>query len=416
MTSAAAILDIDLTQQEAIPPEGVKAALALMASGRLHRYGEVGGVPSEVSLLESEFAQQMGARFCVAMNSCGSTLFVALKAAGVQPGDPVLTNCFTLAPVPGAIAHAQAQAVLVDVTDDYLIDVVDLERKIVGSGARTLLLSHMRGHICDMQRLTALCEQHQVQLIEDCAHTMGAAWDGRATGTWGRAGCFSLQSYKHANAGEGGLLVCDDEDLAAQAILLSGSYMLYRSHLSRPDDAVFERWKYRTPNLSLRMGNLPAALARPQLGSVLQDRCERWNQRYHWLAGAMADIDHLRVPARDPREQFVASSLQFSLVGLEPGQAARFIEACAQRGLHVKWFGALAPAGFTSVWAHWQFIGQTPQLAHADRVLGGLCDLRLPLSLSHGDCQLIADILRRAMAQTLVESASTAGEPRSRTP
>jgi dTDP-4-amino-4,6-dideoxygalactose transaminase len=388
---------LDLTQQEGIPAAGVQAALRLMSSGRLHRYGEVGATPSEVSLLEQEFARELGARYCVAMNSCGSTMFVALKAAGVRPGERVLTNCFTLAPVPGAIAHALAEPVLVDVTDDYLIDLADLERKIDASGARTLLLSHMRGHICDMQRLSALCEAHAVQVIEDCAHTMGAAWNGRPTGRWGRAGCFSLQSYKHVNAGEGGLLVTDDEDLAAQAILLSGSYMLYGSHLARPGDEVFERWKYRTPNLSLRMGNLSAALARPQLGAVLRERCERWNQRYRWLAGAMQGIPHLRIPERDPKEQFVASSLQFSVVGLGHERIAAFIAACSARGLHVRWFGAEAPAGFTSVWAHWQFMGEAQQLANAARVLGGLCDLRLPLTLSHDDCLAIAHTLRAAI-------------------
>lgn len=400
-SAAAEPLQLDLTQQEAIPQAGVDAALALMASGRLHRYGEVGGVPSEVSQLEAAFAQEIGARYCVAMNSCGSTMFVALRAAGVKPGDAVLTNCFTLAPVPGAIAHAQARAVLVDVTDDYLIDLGDLERKIAASGARTLLLSHMRGHICDMEQLTALCAQHGVQLIEDCAHTMGAGWNGRATGRWGRAGCFSLQSYKHANAGEGGLLVCDDEDLAAQAILLSGSYMLYRSHGARPSDEAFERWKYQTPNLSMRMGNLPAALARPQLGAVLRERCERWNQRYRWVAESLAGIPHVQVPVRDAREQYVASSLQFSVVGLAPERIAHFIETCAALGVHVKWFGADAPAGFTSVWAHWQFLGEAQHLPQADRVLRGLCDLRLPLTLSHDDCLAIASVLRAAMARTL---------------
>ena len=410
MTQPDPAVHLDLTQQEAIPAAGVEAALRLMNSGRLHRYGETGGLPSEVSQLEQAFAHELGARFCVAMNSCGSTMFVALKAAGVRPGDRVLTNCFTLAPVPGAIAHAQAEPVLVDVTDDFLIDLADLERKIVASQARTLLLSHMRGHICDMERLSALCQRHQVQLIEDCAHTMGAGWNGRPTGRWGRAGCFSLQSYKHANAGEGGLLVSDDEDLAAQAILLSGSYMLYRSHLSRPDDAVFDRWKLRTPNFSLRMGNLPAALARPQLGAVLRERGERWNQRYRWLADAMGDIAHLRVPARDPKEQFVASSLQFSAIELAPAQIADFIAACAARGVHVKWFGADAPAGFTSVWAHWQFIGESQHMANAGRVLGGLCDLRLPLTLSREDCQAIAATMRAAMEHTLARP-QTSPEP-----
>ena len=407
MTHPAPSLDLDLTRQEPMPPDGVQAALALMASGKLHRYGETGGQPSAVSQLEQAFAQETGARFCVAMNSCGSTMFVALKAAGVKPGDRVLTNCFTLAPVPGAIAHAMAEPVLVDVTDDYLIDLDDLARKIVASGARTLLLSHMRGHICDMERLTALCARHDVQLIEDCAHTMGAGWNGRATGRWGRAGCFSLQSYKHANAGEGGLLVCDDEDIAAQAVLMSGSYMLYRSHLARPDDAAFDRWKLRTPNFSLRMGNLPAALALPQLGAVLADRCARWNQRYHWLADALADVPHLRVPGRHPHEQFVASSLQFSVEGLPREQTARFVEACAAGGVHVKWFGAEAPAGFTSAWSHWQYINEAQQLPNAARVLAGLCDLRLPLTLGRGDCIAIAGVLRRAMADTVSTGPSS---------
>jgi dTDP-4-amino-4,6-dideoxygalactose transaminase len=391
-------LELDLTKQEPIPPAGVGAALALMASGKLHRYGETGAKPSEVSSLEAEFAAELGARYCVAMNSCGSTMFVALKAAGARPGDPVLSNCFTLAPVPGAIAHAGARPVLVDVTDDFTIDLDDLDRKAATSGAKTLLLSHMRGHICDMSALMALCRRHGVQVIEDCAHTMGASWDAQPTGTWGRAGCFSLQSYKHANSGEGGLLVTDDEDVAAQAILFSGSYMLYRSHVSRPGDEVFERWKYLTPNFSLRMSNLAAAVVRPQFGAALKDRCARWNQRYAWLAAALEGTPHLRLPHRPPQEQFVASSLQFSLVGLPKAQIARVIARCAERGLHIKWFGADEPVGFTSAWTHWRFFGEPQALSNADRVLGGLCDLRLPLSLSASDCGKIAAVIRTALA------------------
>ena len=390
-------LALDLTQQEPIPPAGVAAALALMASGKLHRYGEVGAKPSEVSLLEAEVAQQLGTRFCVAMNSCGSTMFVALKAAGVKPGDAVMSNCFTLAPVPGAIAHAGARPVLVDVTDDFTIDLADLDSKATASGAKTLLLSHMRGHICDMPALMAICRRHGVQVIEDCAHTMGAGWSAKATGTWGRAGCFSLQSYKHANSGEGGLLVTDDEDVAAQAVLFAGSYMLYRSHLARPADSVFERWKYLTPNFSLRMSNLAAAVARPQLGAVLAGRCRRWNERYGWLVDALAGTPNLRLPTRPPEEQYVASSIQFLLQDLGPAQIAGFIARCAGQGVHVKWFGADEPAGFTSVWTHWRYFSEAQSLPQAERVLGGLCDMRLPLTLTQRDCEAIAGVIRRAL-------------------
>ncbi len=386
--------EFDLTRQEPIPPAGIEAALALMASGKLHRYGETGGQPSEVSTLEAEFARELGVKYCVAMNSCGSTMFVALRAAGVMPGDAVLSNCFTLAPVPGAIAHAGARPVLVDVTDDYTIDLDDLERKAASSSARTLLLSHMRGHICDMQALAAICQRHRIQVIEDCAHTMGAAWAGKATGTWGRAGCFSLQSYKHANSGEGGLLATDDEDIAAQAILFSGSYMLYASHLARPGNEVFERWKYLTPNFSLRMSNLAAAVARPQLGTVLADRRKRWNQRYAWMAAALQGAPHLRLPQRPAAEQFVASSIQFSLVDLTRAQIARCIAICAERGVHIKWFGADEPVGFTSIWTHWRYFGEAQSLQNAERVLGGLCDMRLPLTLTQADCAAIGAVIQ----------------------
>jgi dTDP-4-amino-4,6-dideoxygalactose transaminase len=393
----APVLTIDLTWQEPIPAAGVDAAIALMGSGKLHRYGETGGKPSEVSALEAAFAKALGVRYCVAMNSCGSTMFIALKASGVKPGDHVMSNCFTLAPVPGAIAHAGAKPVLIDVTDDYLIDLVDLERKAIATGARTLLLSHMRGHICDMNALREICERHGVQIIEDCAHTMGASWDDKATGTWGLAGCFSLQSYKHANGGEGGLLVTDDDDIAAQAILFSGSYMLYQSHIARPIDAVFERWKYVTPNFSLRMSNLAAAVVRPQLGELLADRCARWNERYVWLAAALADVPHVRLPVRPVAEKYVASSIQFSLIDLSNEQKKRFIAHCADRGVHIKWFGAETPVGFTSVWTHWQYFGESQSLPNAERVLSGLCDMRLPLALSRDDCEAIAAVVRDAM-------------------
>ena len=412
-------LHFDLSQQEPIPPDGVAAALALMQSGKLHRYGETDGKLSPVSALEAAFAAELGLPYCVALNSCGSSMFVALKSAGVMPGDAVLSNCFTLAPVPGALAHAGARPVLVDVCDDYTIDLDDLARKARSSGAKTLLLSHMRGHICDMERLNEVCAEQGIALIEDCAHTMGAGWDGRATGTWGLAACFSLQSYKHANSGEGGLLVTRDPDLAARAILYSGSYMFYAAHGARPDEAVFERWKYSTPNFSLRMGNLPAALALPQLGSVLADRGRRWNQRYHWLSQALAGAPGLQLPERLPKEQFVASSLQFSLPGLGREAIGRFLALCAARGLHIKWFGAEEAKGFTSVWQHWRFFGEPQVLPNAERVMAGLCDMRLPLTLSELDCQAIAAVVHESLALLLpsgVPNQDAAGQGFSRGP
>jgi dTDP-4-amino-4,6-dideoxygalactose transaminase len=387
---------IDLTAQQPIPQAGVQAALVLLASGKMHRYGEASGVPAEAALLEAEFAASLGRRYAVGMNSCGSTMFVALKCLDVGPGDVVLSNCFTLAPVPGAVAHAGATLRLVDVTDDLTIDLTDLERK--APGAKVLLLSHMRGHIADMTPVVEICRRHGLALVEDCAHTMGAGWAGRPTGTFGAVGCFSLQSYKHANGGEGGLFVTDDDDLAARAILYSGSYMHWRSHASRPADAVFERWKYLTPNFSLRMSNLVAAIVRPQMGAALADRCARWNERYHWLAQGLRRLPDVDLPERPPEEQYVQSSIQFLLRGRSRARMQDFVAAAAARGVNVKWFGAEEPLGFTSQWTSWRFADQRQDLPNASRVLAGLCDVRIPLSLTEADCASIVVAIGEALS------------------
>jgi dTDP-4-amino-4,6-dideoxygalactose transaminase len=209
------------TQQEPIPEEGIEAAVAVMRSGRLHRYNTAPGEIAETVLLEQEFAAQVGAKYCLAVASGGYAMATALRAVGVKPGDQVLTNAFTLAPVPGAIAAVGAVPVFVGVTENLVIDLDDLAAKV--DRANVLLLSHMRGHLADMEALMAICHAANVTVIEDCAHTMGAAWKGVPSGTQGKVGCYSCQTYKHVNSGEGGLFVTDDAEVAARAIMLSGS-------------------------------------------------------------------------------------------------------------------------------------------------------------------------------------------------
>ena len=385
----------DLSEPEPIPESGIARAVELMRTGRLHRYGETGGGAPETSLLEQEYASYVGAKYCVAMSSCGATMFVALKALGVVPGDKVLTSTFTLAPVPGAIAHAGAEPVLVETTAGYTTDLDDLERKAATSGARVFLISHMRGHITDLQAVRTICDGHGITLVEDCAHTMGARWAGRPTGTWGKIGCFSTQTYKHINSGEGGLLVTDDDDVCARAILFSGSYMLYGQHLSRPSDETFERWKYRTPNFSLRMPSHAAAMLRPQLAQMPR-RAATWNALYRKLERELTGVPQLTVPARDANEEFVASSIQFTL-DLPPAHIERFLAGCDERGLHIKWFGREAPQGFTSNYTHWRYVRHAQQVPASLPLMAGLCDMRIPLSLTDGECALIGRIVRAAL-------------------
>ncbi|KAJ31268.1 DegT/DnrJ/EryC1/StrS aminotransferase family protein [Sulfitobacter pontiacus] len=378
------------TQQEPIPEDAIDAAVAVMRHGRLHRYNTAPGETAEAALLEQEFAAMVGAHYCLAVASGGYAIATALRAVGVKPGDRVLSNAFTLAPVPGAIAAVGATPVFVDVTQGLVIDLDDLAAKL--DQARVLLLSHMRGHICDMDRLMALCDAAGVTVVEDCAHTMGASWNGVPSGRHGAVGCYSCQTYKHVNAGEGGLLVTDDAALAARAIMLSGSYMLYDRHLAGPPPETFETVKYDTPNISGRMDNLRAAILRPQL-KRLEAQIDGWNARYHVVQDGLRDTPGLTLIDRPAVERFVGSSFQFLLSGWAPEAIASVLTRCAARGVELKWFGGAEPVGFTSRYDSWRY-AEPSALPASDAVLASIIDMRVPLTFSLDDCALIARIIR----------------------
>ncbi len=393
------ILDLDFTQQPPIPQPGIDRANELMTSGRLFRYGETESGELDVAKLERRFADEVGTRYCVALNSCGASLAVALLSAGVKKGDTVLMNAFTLAPVPGSIAHVGAVPAFVGITEDYTVDLADLRSVALRTGSRFLLLSHMRGHISNMHDVLALSAELGLTLIEDCAHTMGASWDGQPTGTFGVAGCFSTQTFKHINSGEGGLLVTDDEDIAARAVLFSGSYMLYAQHGAAPAEEVFQRHRLTTPNFSMRMSALAAAVALPQL-DLLQERTNIWNTRYSELAELLGQDERIELPVRPAEEEFVASSFQFRAPTLSPKQMEAWVALAADHGVHLKWFGRPEPIGFTSRFDHWRYSPEQA-LQASTGILDTLCDLRIPLSMTSADTKTIAHILRKTLKRTL---------------
>lgn len=378
------------TQQEPLSEAAIEAALGVLRHGRLHRYNVEPGELGEAALLEQEFAVQLGAKYCLAVASGGYALATALRAVGVNAGDRVLTNAFTLAPVPGAIASLGAEPVFVDVTEDLVIDLDDLAAK--AGQARVLMLSHMRGHLCDMDQLMQICDAVGVTVIEDCAHTMGAAWNGVASGRHGAIGCYSCQTYKHVNAGEGGLLITDDEEVAARAIMLSGSYMLFERHLAAPHPSVFDRIKYDTPNISGRMDNLRAAILRPQLRD-LQTQVGRWNARYRCIEAGLRDTPGLRLITRPEAETYVGSSIQFLLLDWTADKLQAVIRRCGERGVELKWFGGAEPVAFTSRYDSWRY-AKPQSLPQSDRILAGIVDMRVPLTFSLQDCALIARIIR----------------------
>ena len=135
------------TQQEAIPEAGIERAVDILKTGRLHRYNLLPDEAGEAAALEMEYAEWQGADYCVACTSGGYAIQLGLRICGVEPGDKVLANAYTLAPVPGAIHNVGGVPILVDIDENYHIDLDDLAAKAGESGAKYLLLSYMRGHI-----------------------------------------------------------------------------------------------------------------------------------------------------------------------------------------------------------------------------------------------------------------------------
>ncbi|MBY5989315.1 DegT/DnrJ/EryC1/StrS family aminotransferase [Roseovarius atlanticus] len=384
-------------------PEAARAEIdRMLQSGDLFRYTAPEDAP--VSLLEREFAALMGTRYALAVSSCSAALFLSLKALGLPRDARVLIPGFTFAAVPSSVIHADCVPVLCEVGENYRIDMADFEAKL-DSGIDAVIVSHMRGHTSDMDAIMGLCDVRGIPVIEDAAHSLGTVWGGRKIGTIGRVGCFSFQSYKLVNAGEGGILVTDDADLVARAVIMSGAYEHnWAKHMAGDDPmlaAAFADWQNRLPLYNLRMGNLSAAIIRPQLPEVAR-RVRDGRANHDHVAGRLNTSPWLRVPDKLDREERAPDSIQFNLVGMSDAEVRAFATAAAGRGVKVQVFG-MSQDNARAFW-NWQFLpGPTPELPQTRAMLMRACDVRLPARLSRDDLDFVAD--------ALIAAAETAAGP-----
>jgi len=384
-------------------PEAARAAIgALLQSGDLFRYTAPENAP--VALLEREFAALLGARYALAVSSCSAAIFLALRALDPPRGARVLIPGFTFAAVPSAVVHADCRPVLVEVGEDYRIDMADFEAKLDDT-VEAVVISHMRGHTSDMDAIMALCAGRGVPVIEDAAHSLGATWHGRNIGTIGAMGCFSFQSYKLVNAGEGGILIADDADLVARAVIMSGAYEHnWKKHGDDPAlRAAFGRWQNELPLYNMRMQNLSAAVIRPQLPEVAR-RIRDGRSNHDHVARRLNDSPWLTVPDALPPERRAPDSIQFNLVGFDADADARaFAEAAAARGVKVQVFG-LSDDNARAFW-NWRFIPGGPQdLPRTRAMLMRACDVRLPARLKRPELDFVADALLAAAEDAMGEA------------
>jgi dTDP-4-amino-4,6-dideoxygalactose transaminase len=381
----------DVYAAEPIPAAALEEVTRLLTSADLFRYTAPENAP--VSLLEQEFAAMMGVKYALAVSSCSAALFLSLKALDLPKNARVLIPAFTFAAVPSSVVHADCVPVLAECGDNYRIDMVDFAAKLPDVDA--VLISHMRGHTSDMDAIMDLCATADIPVIEDAAHSLGTTWNGRKIGTIGRIGCFSFQSYKMINAGEGGILVTDDADLVARAIIMSGAYEHTWTKHAVPAAAI-AHWQNKLPLYNLRMSNLTAAIIRPQMGE-LPRRVRDGLRNHDHVAARLNACANLDVPAPLDGESRAPDSIQFNLCDMTDAQAKAFAQAAEQRGIKVQIFGQSADNA-RAFW-NWQFLGDAPYLPRTRAMLMRACDVRLPARLTLAECDVIADVLRDA-AQT----------------
>lgn len=365
-------------------PEAARAEIdRLLSSGDLFRYTALEGAP--VALLEQEFADLLGARYALAVSSCSAALFLALKALDLPRGARVLIPAFTFAAVPSSVVHADCIPVLVEVGPNYRVDMADFESKL--ADAQAVMISHMRGHTSDMDAIMALCDARGIPVVEDAAHSLGTVWKGRKIGTMGKIGCFSFQSYKLVNAGEGGIMVTDDPELAARAVIMSGAYeQNWKKHPGLQNS--FGHWQNKLPLYNLRMQNLSAAVIRPQLPEVAR-RVQQGRTNHDWVAARLNESPWLTVPPALPGEDRAPDSIQFNLTGdWTDEQALAFQATAKRRGVSVQIFG-LSEGNARAYW-NWQFLGDLPDLPQTRAMLMRACDVRLPTRLTETDLDFIA--------------------------
>ncbi|WP_323784949.1 DegT/DnrJ/EryC1/StrS family aminotransferase [Thalassovita sp.] len=382
---------------EPIPSSARAEIERLLQSGDLFRYTAPENAP--VSLLERDFADALGSKYALAVSSCSAALFLSLKSLGLPRGARVLIPAFTFAAVPSSIVHADCVPVLAEVGENYRLNIADFDAKLDDT-ISAVMISHMRGHTSDMDAITALCEDRGVPMIEDAAHSLGTKWHGRNIGTIGKIGCFSFQSYKLLNAGEGGILITDDADILAQATIMSGAYEHnWKKHLARNEEdaaelqAAFARWQNKLPLYNLRLGNLSAAIVRSQLAEVPR-RVTDGRRNHDYVTEKLNLSPWIEVPEKLGPEERAPDSIQFNLVGMGENEVRAFQDASAARGVKVQVFG-LSTDNARAFW-NWEFLGKAPSLPQTKAMLMKACDARLPARLTLPELDVIAEALIKA--------------------
>jgi dTDP-4-amino-4,6-dideoxygalactose transaminase len=266
-----------------ITAEDKQAVMDVLNSGNLW-----GPYAPNCKGLEAEFAAYVGTKYCIAFNSGTAALHAAVRAAGVGPGDEVITSAYSFLASAVAVLHSNGIPVFVDINPKtHNIDPQKIEEKITDK-TKALIPVHIEGIPADLDEIMKIAEKHNLVVIEDAAEAHGTRYKGKNIGTIGDMAIFSLNTTKNLPGGEGGLLVTNSAEYRGRAnmVRMFGEYM--EEGEGRSYVAYTLGWNYRTQEM-------PAAFARSQLHRLAaNNKNSRRNGQF--LSQELAKIEGLEPP------------------------------------------------------------------------------------------------------------------------
>ena len=391
-----------------------KEILEVLDSKYLFRYYGPAGVKSKVKAFEQKFAEKMGAKYALATSSCTGALISALVGCGIGPGDEVIVSGYTFFASCAAIVTAKAIPVIAEVDETLTIDPADIERKITPA-TKGLVVVHMRGVPCDMDAVMDIAKRHNLIVIEDVAQACGGTYKGKALGTFGDCGCFSFQFHKIITAGEGGMILTNNERLYDRCAGYHDTGACWRPE--RYADERFEGELFCGSNY--RMSELTGAVMLAQLDRLdyLLARMRRNQKR---IIEQIKDTKGIKCrPVNDP-DGDTGIALMFYLDRKD--KVKPFVEALKAEGVAA---AGVFNAGIPDwhIYAHWKHVmdEKTPtdvkcpyecpfhtKSGHVKNYpemnkntldyLGRVVHIDIPAQMAEEDCDMIAKAINKVAA------------------
>jgi dTDP-4-amino-4,6-dideoxygalactose transaminase len=352
------------------------------------------GTGPKVARFEEAIRQYKGVPHAAAVNSCTAALHLSMVAAGLQPGDEVITTPMTFCATANAIIHAGATPVLADVDPVTMnIDPAALERKI-GPKTKAVVVVHFAGRPCDMDAICDIVERRGLFLIEDCAHAIETTWKGRHAGTFGRFGCFSFYATKNLTTGEGGMVVTQSKEDVDRVKVLA-LHGMSQDAWKRFSDAGYKHYDVVACGFKYNMMDLQAAIGIHQLRRLdanLERRAKVWNA----YQAALAD-GPLGTPAPAAPDTKHALHLYTVMVDeAKTGGVTRdeFLSSMTANGIGVGvHYRALAEHPY-----YRERFGWRPEdVPHATRIGRQTVSLPLSAAMDEGDVADVLEAVKRSL-------------------